>query len=69
MNEGQMQAVLEELVATVAFLCEETASLIDDRAHRAELDAQTGIRGRAEEVRKNAHSLHVTLEALRRTNS
>jgi len=63
-NNAQMQAILEELLKAAAFLCEETASLVDDRAHRTVPDGQEGVRGRAEQLRLSGRSLSATLEAL-----
>ena len=65
MDEHQMQAVLEKLVATVAFLCEETAALVEDRAYRTELVGQAGVRGKADQIRQHASSLRAMLDTSR----
>jgi hypothetical protein len=62
MNEDQIQAVLEQLVITVSFLCEETASLVEERAYRTPLEGQAGVRGKAEQIRQGANSLLAMLD-------
>jgi hypothetical protein len=64
MDTKQMQAVLEELVMTVAFLCNETASLVEERAIRTPEDGQAGVLGKAEQIRLSANSLRAMLGTL-----
>jgi len=62
MSNGDLQAVVEELIQTVAFLCDETASLVQERAKREPLEDQDGVRGKAELIRENARSLRAILD-------
>ena len=64
MDTRQMQAVLEQLVMTVAFLCNETASLVEERAQRTPEAGQAGVLGKAEQIRLSADSLRAMLDTL-----
>jgi len=62
MNEAQMQAVLEQLVTTVSFLCEETASLVNDYARRVLPDDQPGVYGKSQKILEAGNLLRTMLD-------
>ncbi len=61
MADEEIKIVLEKLVETVAFLCDETASLVDERARRELPEDQGGVRLKAEQIRASARSLRQAL--------
>ncbi len=62
MQSKDVQAVLEQLVQTVSFLCSETAHLVDDRSDRAFDKDKPGIRLKANQIRVAGKALQETLE-------
>jgi hypothetical protein len=63
-SEQQTQAILEQLLTTVAFLCEEIASLVEERAYRTDVGGRDGVLGKAEQIRLSADSLRTMLGTL-----
>jgi hypothetical protein len=57
MTAGEQQAILEQLAQAVAFLCDEVASLVDDRAERTPVGDRGGVLLKAEKIRENARLL------------
>jgi hypothetical protein len=52
MQPSDTQALLEQLVGTVEFLCRQTADLVDDRSTRVHNpDDAPGVRLKADEIR------------------
>jgi hypothetical protein len=62
MQDDETKAVLEKLVEVVEFLCQETASLVDDYACRVTRESIAGVRGRANEIREAAQGLRTTFD-------
>ena len=61
MNVEELRALVEQLTLTVAFLCDETASLVEERVFRTPEADQSGVRGKAEQIRLSAGSLRKLL--------
>jgi hypothetical protein len=57
MPDEDLKPLLSSLLKFVRFLAKETASLIDERAGRSQLDAAVRIRARASEIREGADAL------------
>lgn len=63
MRTGDMEALVEQLVETVRFLCNETADLVDERSTRpVHPDDAPGIRLKADKIRVAGRTLQGMLD-------
>lgn len=58
----ELHAVVEKMISTVSMLCEETASLVEERSHREAPGRQDGVREKAGKIREAGHLLEKALD-------
>jgi hypothetical protein len=61
MESEEIKAILEQVVKTVGFVCEETANLVSESATRVDKHYVAEVRRKSDAIRASGRSLLATL--------